>query len=278
MAMFRALSQNDIPVLANLGELFHRQENLSAALLCLDRVFAHISSLESASLSEIVAYFQRFLIYARILQRLSCDPDPCGNQHIRRLFAFRTANGDSEELFVLPKGCYLYGRVHPGTPAEVEGVADKRIHHDIRRWDLERLIKEELRERLKKKVWDQNEISHNLLRLRPCLLFAASGFCPRRECPQLHIHESPADAGTIYSHLVHVHVLQIMIFHTLYATDITYYELVRQQRSVFSRKHTTRHLQCSFRTDRAWLRRLYEALYPIYHAVGSLHILSVEVV
>ncbi|KAM5542265.1 hypothetical protein V8D89_004138, partial [Ganoderma adspersum] len=252
MAMFRAIAQNDIPALASLGESFHSQDNFPATLLCLDRVFAHDFSLDSAeSLSEIVAYLKTFLVYARILQRFSCAPDPCANQHLQRLFAFRKVTEDNEELFLVPKECYLYARIQCNGPVEVEDGA-KGIH--VPRWDLERLIKAELRERLKDRVWNENEMCHRLPRLRPCLLFAVSGFCPRRECPQRHSPES--EACSAYNSLVRVYVLQIMIFHTLYAAEIKYHDLVQQQR--------------------AWLRRLYEALYPKHHTIGSLHVLSLE--
>ena len=126
---------------------------------------------------------------------------------------------------MLPKGCYLYARVQSACPAENEDSATA-IH--IARWDLERLIKTELRERLKDRVWNENEMCHKLPRLRPCLLFAVSQFCHRRECPQRH---TPGpEAGTAYISLIRIYVLQIMIFHTLYATEIEYYDLVQQQR------------------------------------------------
>ena len=235
MAMFRALAENDIPALVNLGKSFYSQNNFPATLLCLDRVFAHEFNLGSAdSLPEIVAYLQTFLIYARILQRFSCVPDPCANQDLQRLFAFRKATEDNEELFLLPKGCYLCARAQSNGAVEVDGA--KGVH--IARWDLERLIKIELRDRLKDRVWNENEMCHTLPRLRPCLLFSVSGSCPRRECPQRHTAGS--EAGTTYNSLVRIYVLQIMIFHTLYAAEIEYHDLVPQQRSVTQDRTTIR--------------------------------------
>ena len=226
MAMFRALAQNDIQALASLGESFHSQDNLPSALLCFDRVFAHDFNLASTgSLLEIVAYLRTFLTYARTLQRFSCVPDPCANRHLQRLFTFEKVTEDNQELLFVRKECYLYARIQSNGPVRVQEGA-KGIH--IPRWDLERLIKSELRERLKDRVWNENEMCHKLPGLRPCLLFAASGFCPRYECPQHH--STKPEAGSAYNSLVRIYVLQIMIFHTLYAAEIEYYDLVPQQR------------------------------------------------
>ncbi|TBU39284.1 hypothetical protein BD309DRAFT_970099 [Dichomitus squalens] len=256
IAMFRALWQSDFATLAHLGELFHaRQEHHPAALLCLDHVFAQDFGLASATLSEIALCFQRFLIYARSLSRFSCDPNPCSNPYIQKLFAFRRLNDDSEELFFLPKVSYLYIPAQKILRVE-EDTPNFEIH--ISRWELERLIRAALREVLRDKVWSQNEMCHTMPGLRTCLLFASTQSCPRRQCSQLHIMEAPQEAGTTYNHLVRIHILHIMIFHTLYATEIDYEDLVHQQR--------------------AWLRRLYEALYPNHHAIGTLHALSLDAV
>lgn len=276
--MFRALWQNDFSGLARLGEWFHaRQQQHPAALLCLDHVFAQGFHLESASLSEIALCFQQFFVYTRSLSRFSCDPNPCSNPHLQRLFAYRPVNGDNEELFLLPKTSYLFLRAKTTVVADIqEGTVE--IH--IPRWELERLVKAELREVLKYKVWSQNEMCHTMPRLRPCLLFAVTKSCPRRECSQIHVKEPFDEAGVTYNTLVRIHILQIMIFHTLYAAEIEYEELVHQQRSVQlshvlfrAMIHDTR-----YHGHRAWLRRLYEALYPYHNAIGSLHLLSLDAV
>ncbi|KAM5542268.1 hypothetical protein V8D89_004141 [Ganoderma adspersum] len=236
MAMFQALAQDDILALANLGESFHSKGNSPATLLCLDRVFDRDFHLASAeSLSEIVSYLQTFLTYARTLQRFSCVPDPCTNQHLQRLFAFRKVTEDNEELFLLPKGCYLYYHVQRDGLVKVKDDAEG-IH--VTRWDLERLIKTELRERLKERVWNENQMCHRLTLSRPCLVFA------------------DMEAGATYNSLVRLLVLQIMIFHTLYATEIPHRELQHEQG--------------------AWLCQLYEALYPKHRTIGSLHTLSIK--
>ncbi|EJF58550.1 P-loop containing nucleoside triphosphate hydrolase protein, partial [Dichomitus squalens LYAD-421 SS1] len=192
IAMFRALWQSDFATLAHLGELFHaRQEHHPAALLCLDHVFAQDFGLASATLSEIALCFQRFLIYARSLSRFSCDPNPCSNPYIQKLFAFRRLNDDSEELFFLPKVSYLYIPAQKILRVE-EDTPNFEIH--ISRWELERLIRAALREVLRDKVWSQNEMCHTMPGLRTCLLFASTQSCPRRQCSQLHIMEAPQEA------------------------------------------------------------------------------------
>ena len=227
--MFRAAWQQDVPALAELGEWFHtKDEYHPAVLLCLDRVFAHDFGLQSATLPEIASCFQTFLVYARTLSRYSCDPNPCRNPNIQRLFAFRQVNDDNEELFLLPKGSYLRSCAHSEATVVVKETTSQGVH--ISRWDLERLAKTALRDRLKERVLNLNELCHNLHHLRPCLLFATNNYCPRRECPQLHVETSPKEANTAYNNFIRIHVLHIMIFHTLYATDIPYHVLIRQQR------------------------------------------------
>ena len=135
--------------------------------------------------------------------------------------------GSNEDLFLLPQGSYLHSFALSEGVAVVSDTTTQAVH--IQRWDLERLVKTALRDRLKERVWNLNELCHNLHHLRPCLLSATSNHCPRPGCSQLHVATSPHESTITYNNLVRIHVLHIMIFHTLYATDIPYHILIEKQ-------------------------------------------------
>ncbi|KAI0641195.1 hypothetical protein C8Q79DRAFT_920041 [Trametes meyenii] len=248
MSMFQAIAYLDFNHLIQLSRNFGRASNLPAQLVCLDYVFSVPLALESKPPKEIVACFSKFLDYAGLLQRFACNSDPSNNAALQRLFGF--ASSDDEDRYLLrPTSIIVSQRRQQDTGAakkDERGIL-------ISRWDLEKAVKTVLRGRLSTRVMAQNEMCHHLRSIRPCLLFATSGRCPRYDCQQYHI-EDGSDRSTVYNTFVRIHILQIMIYHTLYATGIPSRELFFQQRG--------------------WLRRLYEALYPSHYMLGSIHLLS----
>ncbi|KAI0668726.1 hypothetical protein C8Q78DRAFT_979481 [Trametes maxima] len=248
MAMFQAIARLDFNNLLPLSRSFGRASNLPAQLVCLDYVFSLPLTLESKPPKEIAACFSEFLHYAGLLQRFACDSDPSNNVALQRLFGF--ALSDDEDRYLLrPTGIIASQcrqRDISVTQEDERGIL-------ISRWDLEKVVKTVLRDRLSTRVMAQNEMCHQLRSVRPCLLFATSGRCPRYDCPQYHI-EDGSDRSMVYNTFVRIHILQIMIYHTLYVTGIPSRELFFQQRG--------------------WLRRLYEALYPSHYILGSVHLLS----
>ncbi|RDX51441.1 hypothetical protein OH76DRAFT_1481370 [Lentinus brumalis] len=250
LSMFKAIFYDDVAELERLGGLFTRYEQLAPLVLCLDQVYFRPYELQSSGLTEITTCFRTFLDLARTLQRLSCDPDPCNNREIQRILAFKASTDSSHEMFMVFGPSHLYTRCNATT---TPGMQQTGRHLLIPRWELERLVKETLRERLKGHVHEQKEAAHDLgRRLEPCIIFASRRDCPKRDCKQLHVSEG--DAISTYNALVRIRVIQIMIYHTLYATDIPFEVLHDQQR--------------------VWLRRLYEALYPSHINLGSLHAFS----
>lgn len=228
MAVFRAISRRDLNAVRLLRRNFVRSNNEAAKFLCLDTLFSIPLELASRTPAEIVSCFKAFLDYARTMQHLVCHPDPCNYPAMKKLFTFSTYD---EDHCLLHQGSLL-----------ISNVESPRIERDANGWlgvvllrrELERLIKDALKSRLKQRVLDQNETFHNLRSIRLCFLFATSrGRCPRGDqCANYH---APAESNSAHNYItfVRIYVLHIMTYHTLYATDIPSRELFMQQRYVF---------------------------------------------
>lgn len=221
--MFRAIFADDCPTLSELGAMFLREDNVAAAILCLDQVYSHPYALEDLSLDDIATCFRSFLDFARALQRLITQPDPCTHSVIQKLLAFQPTDGDT---FHVGKQSNLFPCCNMESTPGMQVTPDGGLL--ILRWELEPLVKKTLRDRLSGHVWEQKEACHALRFLQPCLLYTANRFCPKRQCHQLHVDSE--DVVSTYNALVRIHTLQIMIYHTMYATDIPSRELFLQQR------------------------------------------------
>ena len=230
MLMFRAILHQDLPQLSNIGTSFARRDGsrprLAATLLCLDLVFADPLKLHSSSPSEIADCFERFLVYARALQRLSCLPDPCSNSEVGKLFAF---DASREEHLSVSMTSYIISEHATSLSPSTSNFPDV---WDTPRWELEKLIKGILQNRLLKKVSEENEICHTLHNIQPCLLSAVYNRCPKRWCPDYHV-DVMGDVSVTYNTLIRINMLQIMIYHTLYATELPFEKLEGQQRYAF---------------------------------------------
>ncbi|KAM5542264.1 hypothetical protein V8D89_004137 [Ganoderma adspersum] len=229
-----------------LRDEFAGEGRYPAAFLCFDRVFSVPLKLQAATLPEIARALQTFYGYVRMLQELWAVNNPCDDPSVRKMF---TIEFSTEDLFLLPNGSFLAShRNEPLTPSARE--TDRGLL--IPRWELEKLLKYVLKERLLKRVKEENEMLHALRPLHPCLSYAIFRQCNRIDCPWAHVdvqHYNTAD----YNTRVRIHILQILIYQTLYAVENPH-EYARQQRQ--------------------WLRQLYEAIYPPYYKLGSAQVIK----
>ncbi|KAH9924689.1 uncharacterized protein BXZ73DRAFT_50396 [Epithele typhae] len=208
-----------------------------AALRLFDYIFAQMffpieHAIETTGLQDAeedwATVFRSFLEYTRMLLRLSCKPGGessiCTNPTLRTLFAFKPWHSGEEQYEVLASSS-LYSSCR-------EFVQSAEDHIVVTPWVLEDLIKDKLRTILKRRVLSQKEMAHALQSLKPCVQSMASDFsCARRStCRNIHINIEAAAAIATYNRIVHIYILQIMIFHTLYATDISFATRTRQQR------------------------------------------------
>lgn len=225
MKMFQAISKHDLIAIRLLHHNFIRTNNEAALLLCLDTVFSTPLELGSKTPTEIASCFEEFLNYARTMQRLTCHSDPCNYPPVKKLFTFSAYD---EDHCLLHEGSLL-----------LSSIEAQRMERDANGWrgvvilrrDLQRLVKDALRIRLKQRVLEQNENFNNLRSIRPCFLFATScGHCPRGDLCENYHAPAKSNGAMNYNVFVRIYVLQIMIYHTLYATDIRSGELFKQQR------------------------------------------------
>ncbi|KAH9949529.1 hypothetical protein B0H21DRAFT_728406 [Amylocystis lapponica] len=188
--MFRAIVSADFATLSQLGERFYRlHQDIAAALVCLDHVGSNLPNLRAASAHNVANTFQSFLLYARILQNLSADANPCSNEIMRRSFRFEPT---TEEYFLIPKETWLYNFCSPSRRPTDRG-------EEVLRWDLEQLLRRLLRNRLRSQVRNENDLCHDIRVLQPCLpfIFSIATYCLR----------------------VRISVQQILIYHTVFAIE-----------------------------------------------------------
>ncbi|KZT08921.1 uncharacterized protein LAESUDRAFT_675409 [Laetiporus sulphureus 93-53] len=246
VAMFRAIISNNLADLLPLANRFHHQHrNNAATLLCLDHVFRSLPKLQVASLAEIAGRLQDFLLYVRMLQKFASDVQPCDNEDIKQIFGFQSA---TEESFLLPKETWLYARCNDRLTPTFRNTDEGAV---ILRWELNKLLRFVLEERLYKKVLGENgenELCRKIRALQLCLPYSALGRCTRDHCPREHIN-SASHSVVSYNLRVRVIMQQILIYHTI------------------------RYLEHPFeqgRQKRYWIRQLHEALEPPFFMMGSL--------
>ena len=220
--MFRSIAKRDSQQLLVLGEKFAGQGCEPAAFLCLDRVFSVPPKLQAAALPEIVKTLQTFYVYARMLRKLCIVNNPCDDPSVRRIFAISPS---TEDLVLLPKGSILASqhncRLTPSACDTDQGLL-------VPRWELDRLLKYFLKDRLLKRVKEEDTMLHTLRPLHPCLSYTVFRNCNRVDCPWTHIDVQHYDAVD-YNIRVRVHILQILIYQTIYAVENPY-KYVQTQR------------------------------------------------
>lgn len=222
--MFRAVVKRDAAEeLRTLSAKFFAAGNIAAAFLCLDRLFSTSPKLQTASLAQIADNLQTFLIYSRMLHKLSTVTNSCDDPVIRKVFALQNS---TEDLFLVHAGSLMASqcnaRLTPSARSTEQGTL-------VPRWELERLIKHVLKSRLLRRVNDENTLCRGLRPLQPCLTYVVFNQCNRAECPRQHgDHLRQYDAAA-YNARVRVHLLQVLIYQTLYNVENSE-ELARQQR------------------------------------------------
>ncbi|OSX68102.1 hypothetical protein POSPLADRAFT_1165650 [Postia placenta MAD-698-R-SB12] len=246
--MFQAIVANDSAKLLELGHRFHRRHgNRAAALRCLDHVFTDFPELLGASAAEITTSLQHFLLYVQWLQRYAFADNPCDDKDIQRLLGFQNS---TQDFFLVFNDTHLRSLCNnhktPSLRSTQKGVQVLRV-------GLERIIKGILRERLHRKVREENKLCYRLRALRPCIGYTVYGRCIQMEsgqCSREHL-DTKDDKNDAYNQRVRAILQQILIYHTIYYIE-PLYERDEQRRLI------------SY-----WLRRLYETLNPSVCKLGS---------
>ncbi|KAF8222237.1 hypothetical protein L208DRAFT_1381918 [Tricholoma matsutake] len=258
LAMFRAIRSSDTSQLRDLGAKFASRKEVIQALLCFDHyfhTFPHIMVMDAPELSKIL---DDFLVYCSLLRSVAISPDPCNSPLMRKLFCIHSS---TEKVWMLPTGTFLHKMI-------VESRAVIQIREDailIHEWHLAHQFRECLFERLRKRVIAENEMCRRTGVFTPCLNFAINDVCNRPECPRSHISYT-SFTHAWYNLQARIHFLQILIFHTLHAIPMDFLDRLK----VF--------LISIRNSQRYWINRLHETLYPSISYLGTVASLDVALI
>ncbi|KAI0770957.1 hypothetical protein BD413DRAFT_613484 [Trametes elegans] len=246
VSMFRAITSRDMGGLRALESAFSERGNSAAAFMCLDHVFSSPFNFATATLDEASAILFKFTEYVQKLHMFLADREICDNEVVRKIFAIQVID---EDLFLIPKDTFL--STHATTRlAPSARVIDLGV--TLHRWELERLLKSELRRRLHMRVREENLAMRNFRLIQPCMSSAVYGHCNRIQCPRNHDDLKNYTAESYHSR-VSVIILQILVYHELRTLEPR--EQLQQQRY-------------------HWLLQLYDALFPPYHKLGSYQLID----
>jgi hypothetical protein len=221
--MFHAIRSSDTTQLRDLGAKFASRDDVIQALLCFDHYFNNFPNIVVMGASEVSKVLDGFFRYCRLLLSVATTPDSCNSPLMQKLFCIHPS---TEKVFMLPTGTFLHKKIVESraviTQARENGVL-------INEWDLARQFKGCLFEHLRDRVMTENEICRRTRVFTPCLNFAINDVCNRRECPRDHILYTSFN-HTWYNLQAKIHLQQILIFHTLHAISMNFWDRVKQHR------------------------------------------------
>lgn len=254
--MFRAIATHSRPALVELSRGFLAEKDPASALHCLDHVFSTRVSLQSAPLTNVVQKLAVFLSYVALLSKAAFHPDAINDASLRRLFGVSRI---SENKVSAPiSAVFLHRellRLGRGYASEMS-VAD--FHVQFRRI---------LSLRLRTIATGMNEVCWNARAFTPCLSYMFSGACPRVACPDEHLLECDIPAN-YYAQRVRAHLQQILIFRWL-CNNATF--TLESDEQSLSPRYEHIPLSCLILiTSRFLVERLYNALYPPHHSLGTI--------
>ena len=210
--MFNCIAHGQILQLQELGErLLSAHTDSAAALLCLDHVFNKPVKVQSAGATEAASTLRAFLTYCREMQRIALEPNPGPDSTLSRLFGFQNADG-AENTYILPSGTFMhtyhFRRLGDTAPAdETQPLA-------VNDWDLTNLFRTALRERLRRRINDENFLCAKARAIFPCPTLALFGTCNSNDCSRGHQENAALDTGG-YHLRVRLIFQQILIYQTI---------------------------------------------------------------
>ncbi|KAJ7237490.1 hypothetical protein B0H12DRAFT_1238227 [Mycena haematopus] len=237
LEMFQAISCREFSKLQRLGESFETT-NPAAALLCLDHCFINPPKIQALRVDGVAKELHVFLAYVKLLN-LFTWADPCNHPLAQKLFGYMR---QGENDFLIPAGSFLYSTLRKlDHPAFLRSTGEENIVLDGS--ELSEVYHETLKERLRLRVLQENEMCKKTRAFSPCLTYSVfDGHCNRVDCPHEHL---PAPTREEYNLRVRIHLQQILVFQTgqFVVSD-----------------HVSR---------RYWILRLYSSLYPSFYRLGS---------
>ncbi|KAJ6573822.1 hypothetical protein DFH09DRAFT_1361892 [Mycena vulgaris] len=244
ISMFQAIANRETSRLQLLGESFSKRDNAEVSLLCLDHCFANPPKIQALQVDAVAKILQVFYTYVRLLHYFAFNVDPCSSSVAEKLFGYRR---EGETNFLIPQGTFLY-----------LALPDRSANGNILLTgaELRMLFNQSLRDRLARRVRDENEMCRITKAFEgPCLTFALfNGHCNRGNCPQEHVLASSFNSQE-YNLRVRIHLQQILIYQSLHNIDFFH--------------HSER---------RNWISRLYAVLNPPSYQLGSAATLDLNLI
>ncbi|KAJ7479971.1 hypothetical protein B0H11DRAFT_1725402, partial [Mycena galericulata] len=228
------------------GQLFTGSNNGALALFCLDHYFTNPPRTQALSTKALAEHLQIFLAYVKLLYHFAFNVDPCNSDVAEKLFGFRK---EGENNYSIRQGAFIRRAL-----SNTSGGNDLITGSDLRL-----ILRQSLSGRLVERVRVENEMCRMTKAFEgPCLTFAIyNGHCNRVHCPQEHILSSPSQFNAQeYNLRVRIHLQQILIYQSLYHTNIDQFEF----------------------EQRSWISRLYAALNPPSYQLGSAHCLDFSLI
>ena len=213
ITMFRARHEADFKALRDLHLKFIGVENYSAALLCLDPVFASTLPSQGSPTVDPEPEFSFYFAYFELLDRLRREDCLDAGSFRQKVFAFQLRQDDR---FFVPANSFLHVVFvpKPVTLQEFEEGGCIVTNEELRR-ALDREIPEYIHLRAKQ----QNNVYRRRLGAAPCLTTVARGECPKADCQFQHLRPEKITVGWFNARirlvLKEIQLLNLAGFHPL---------------------------------------------------------------
>ncbi|KAH7874451.1 uncharacterized protein C8R40DRAFT_1108966 [Lentinula edodes] len=245
LAMFQAIVNKDQNTLRKLGIIFLKANSLPSALLCLDHYYNPPLPFDNLTVYQMADELDLFRRYAQLLLDLFTNPRPADQLGLCKLFGVLKL---SDSHILLSSGSFL----HRNYPNVSSG-------HDLQldMMTFMRYFRSRVSNRLRELVFEQNSICRGCSTFTPCLTYAVFEYCHRQtSCHNAHL-SAASFSSTFYNTRLRIHLQQVLI--------------VRILHQVYQYSSIAMVTQRSF-----WLSRLYDALFPSSHIIGTLAIAQFE--
>ena len=193
------VAKGALPELMHIGVQL-LQDDIAAAVLCLDLVFAEPSRITSVTAEDLEGRLMAFSAYSKALSDLAFIRNPVTSGALHRLLAFSPSESGG---FLVRDDSLLCSHGY----SNGAGACPEHGH------DLEQCIRGTLKARLLERVRMENQALKESKWLTLCLQHALGGLCTKRaDC--LRSHPLHFDLS-MYRSRVQVLGLQILVYQTL---------------------------------------------------------------
>ena len=186
-AMFKAMHKADFQTLCDLYPDFIKDEHWSAALLCLDPIFASTLPAKGVTVADPGPNLSLHLAYSKLLDRLRREDCLDTGSMRQRVLAFQSCEDD---LFFIPTNSFLHEVFLPD-PDPTQERDDCIVTHEELRRALEEKIPVFIHDRAK----CQNNAYRRKLGTIPCTTYITRGECSKAaDCQYQHLRQEQITA------------------------------------------------------------------------------------